>query len=118
MVHLKLIVLRTSKPDELAKFYSLLGLQFDYHKHSNSPYHYSARIDETVFEIYPLTKNQPEADKTLRLGFTIGDFDGIIQTFKKQGIKFVSEPIDTEFGYLAIIEDLDGRKIELYKGHL
>ena len=115
MVSLKLIVIRTNKPEELTAFYTVLGLQFDYHKHGNSPYHYSAKIDEAIFEIYPLLKSQSEPDKTLRLGFSVVDFDAVIQALKSQHVKFISEPEDTDFGCLAIVEDLDGRKVEVYR---
>ncbi|GAB4050108.1 VOC family protein [Spirosoma litoris] len=115
MISLKLIVVRSNKSEELAKFYSLLGLQFDYHRHGNSPYHYSAQVDEATFEIYPLLKNQSEPDKSLRLGFSVNDFEAVIQILKSQSVQFISEPEATDFGYLAVVEDLDGRRIELYK---
>lgn len=67
-MELKLIVIRTADTQKLVSFYELLGLNFDYHKHSNSPYHYSTEIGKTVLEIYPLTKSQTETDKRLRLG--------------------------------------------------
>jgi hypothetical protein len=67
---------------KLVGFYALLGFTFHYHQHGNSPYHYSATIDGTVIEIYPLTKNQPEADKNLRLGFELDDFDIVIPSLK------------------------------------
>lgn len=62
-IKLKLIVLRTSDIKELADFYTLLGLEFSYHKHGNSPYHYSAPIRGTILEIYPLAKNQSIPDE-------------------------------------------------------
>lgn len=110
----KLIVIRTKEPQKLADFYSLLGLTFDYHKHGTSPYHYSAIIDGTVFEIYPLTKNQTKADKHLRLGFELDNFEEIIELLRNQGL-LLSEPIQTDFGILALATDPDERKIELYK---
>jgi len=114
-MQIKLLVIRTANPELLAKFYGILGLTFEYHKHGNSPYHYSGLIRETVLEIYPLTKTQHEADKTLRLGIAIDNFDEIIRLLKEQDIPFIAEPAQTDFGFLAIVEDPDGRKIELYK---
>jgi predicted enzyme related to lactoylglutathione lyase len=112
---IRLIVLRTRDPKRLADFYSLLGLTFDYHKHGNSPLHYSASIGQTVLEIYPLTKNQSEADKNLRLGFGIDNFDKTVLTLKELQVSFSIEPTQTKFGFIAIISDPDERKIELYK---
>jgi lactoylglutathione lyase len=112
---IRLIVLRTDNMQQLADFYSLFGLTFDYHKHGNSPLHYSATIGQTVLEIYPLTKSQTEPDKNLRLGFGIDNFDETIQKLKSLDISFSSEPTQNDFGFMAIISDPDGRKIELYK---
>lgn len=100
---------------KLVDFYALLGFSFDYHKHGNSPYHYSATIDGTVLEIYPLTKSQPEADKHLRLGFELDDFDLAVVSLKKAEAQFASEPAQTDFGFMAVVVDPDGRRVELYK---
>ncbi|GAB3502715.1 VOC family protein [Emticicia fontis] len=110
----RLIVIRTKEPQKLAEFYSLMGLAFEYHKHGNSPYHYSATVNGLVFEIYPLTKTQIEADKHMRLGFEIDNFDETLVLLRERGF-LLSEPTQTDFGTIAIASDHDGRKIELYK---
>ena len=114
-MEIRLLVIRTSDIERLSKFYTLFGLNFDYHKHDKSPYHYSATVDKTVVEIYPLTKTQTEPDKSLRLGFSLDNFEHTIDLLKERGITFTSEVTQSEFGIMAIIEDPDGRKIELYK---
>lgn len=113
-MEIRLIVIRTNDQKILANFYSLLGLTFDYHKHGNSPMHYSTKIGSLVLEIYPLAKNQIEIDKNLRLGFAIDNFDETLKTLGENEIAF-SEPTLTDFGYITIVSDPDGRKIELYK---
>ncbi|KFF02674.1 VOC family protein [Flavobacterium reichenbachii] len=114
-MELRLLVLRSSDPEKLAAFYTLLGLVFDYHKHGNSPFHYGASIGKTILEIYPLTKSQTEPDQNLRLGFGIDNFDEIIQNLKDLEVNFLFEPAKTDFGYMTVISDPDGRKVELYK---
>ncbi|MBX7225274.1 MAG: VOC family protein [Chitinophagales bacterium] len=113
-MEIRLIVIRTNDLKRLVDFYSLLGLTFDYHKHSNAPMHYSATIGQTVLEIYPLTKSQTEADKNLRLGFGIDNFEQTILALKEFQVPFLLEPTQTEFGFMTIISDPDERKIELY----
>lgn len=113
-MEIRLIVIRTNDQKRLADFYSLLGLIFDYHKHENTPLHYSTTIGSLVLEIYPLTKSQTEPDKNLRLGFAIDNFEETLKLLDNHNVAF-SEPIVTDFGYLTIISDPDGRKIELYK---
>jgi lactoylglutathione lyase len=114
-MELRLIVVRTADMARLADFYTLLGLKFEYHKHGKSPFHYSATIGSTTLEIYPLVKVQSEADKELRLGFAVDDFDTIIQLLKEKNTEFLSEPMLTDYGFMTIVKDPDGRKIELYK---
>jgi lactoylglutathione lyase len=114
-MEIRLLVVRTSDMARLADFYSLLGLSFEYHKHGKSPYHYSTSIGNTTLEIYPLAKDQTGADKELRLGFAVNDFDTTIQLLKDKNTEFLSEPMQTEYGFVAIVKDPDGRKIELYK---
>lgn len=112
---LKLLVIRTADPQKLSEFYSVFGLKFDYHSHGNSPMHYSADVDGITLEIYPLTKSQKESDRNLRLGFGIEKFDVVMQTLRDAGVVVHTEPTNTEFGYMAVIGDPDGRKIEVYQ---
>ena len=115
-MELRLIVIRTAEPERLTKFYNILGLTFDYHKHGNSPFHYAAHVGATVLEIYPLTKSQNgAADNSLRLGFGLDNFESVIDKLKENQINFLSNPTETDFGLMAIIEDPDGRKLEIYK---
>jgi predicted enzyme related to lactoylglutathione lyase len=113
-MEIKLLVIRTNDAARLAAFYQLFGLIFAYHKHGNSPYHYSAQIGQMVLEIYPLAKEQPVPDKNLRLGFTINNFDETLAALTTHQVAF-STPVQTDFGFVTIITDPDGRKIELYK---
>jgi predicted enzyme related to lactoylglutathione lyase len=113
-MEIRLIVIRTNEPKRLADFYNLLGLTFDYHKHGNSPMHYSSKIGSMVLEIYPLAKNQTEADKNIRLGFAIDNFEETLNLLNHHNVSF-SESMQTDFGFLTIVSDPDGRKIELYK---
>jgi len=100
---INLLVFRTSQPKTLAKFYELLGMEFQYHQHGNGPFHYAATLNGFVFEIYPLLKNQQEVDKSLRLGFTVPQLDQLILELKKNKIEIIKEPTQMEWGYIAII---------------
>jgi lactoylglutathione lyase len=112
-MNINLLVLKTSRPDELASFYGQLGIEFEHHRHGTGPLHYAAEIEGLVFEIYPLPKDKDKADDTLRLGFTVEHLNNIFERLKNSGAKVVKEPAFTEWGHLAVVEDTDGRKIEL-----
>ncbi|WP_020536050.1 VOC family protein [Lewinella cohaerens] len=110
---INLIVIRSDKPKELSAFYEQIGMVFEYHQHEKGPWHFSAEIEGTVFEIYTLMKNQKTSDSSLRLGFTIENLEETISNLKKNKVEILREPKDSQWGYFAIIKDLDGRKIEL-----
>lgn len=112
-MQVNLIVIRTNQPKELSEFYEQLGIKFEYHRHGNGTWHYSAEIEKIVFEIYPLLKNQDIPDNSLRLGFTVDELEELILSLKKKNVEIVKEPKESEWGYFAIIKDLDGRKIEI-----
>jgi lactoylglutathione lyase len=113
-MQLSLVVIKTNQLEKLVEFYSRFGLTFDYHNHGSGPFHYTTKIGVTYLEIYPLPKSQAVADKTTRLGITVENLDELIKTLRENAVKILSEPAQTEFGYNAIVEDPDGRKIELY----
>lgn len=111
-MQVKLIVLRTANMEELVKFYTLLGMEFEYHKHGTSPYHYGAKAGETIIEIYPLAKHQTAADTHLRLGFSVTNFEEVITLL---GSRIIDAPQQYSWGYAATAQDTDGRKVEIYK---
>jgi lactoylglutathione lyase len=43
----------------------------------------------------------------------VEDLGKLVQNLRDKGIKIVSEPSNTEWGYSAVVQVLDGRKIEL-----
>jgi lactoylglutathione lyase len=110
---INLIVLKTSQPEKLAAFYQQLGMKFDHHKHGNGPFHFAAEVNDLTFEIYPLPKGSEIADDTLRLGFTVSNMEYVIQKLKTSGVKVIKDPTITEWGYQSVVEDPDGRKIEI-----
>ena len=114
-MEIRLIVITTTDTQKLADFYGLLGLTFAQHRRGSSPAHYSATIENALLEIYPLEKGQTEADKNLRLGFNIENFDAVVRTLKELQVDFSTEPTQTEDGYMTVISDPDGRCIELYR---
>lgn len=59
-------------------------------------------------------KQQVNADSNIRLGFSVYNFDVIVASL---GENIVSAPQQTEWGYMAILQDPDGRKVEVYKNN-
>ncbi|SHM46687.1 hypothetical protein SAMN05444266_108178 [Chitinophaga jiangningensis] len=113
MITLSLIVLKTNQLQAQRDFYSLLGFQFDYHRHGNGPYHYASTGNPVVLEIYPLPKGITTPDTTTRLGFMVENLDILIDQLTASGYTIIVPPAQTDWGYSAVVQDCDGRKIEL-----
>jgi lactoylglutathione lyase len=112
-MQLSLLVIKSHQIEQLKQFYEKLGLNFQEEKHGTGPVHYSALIQNTVFEIYPLPLSIEIADTTTRLGFHVENLDILIQHMKAIGIQVINDPKSTQWGYLAMVKDPDGRSIEL-----
>ena len=110
---INLLVIRTEKPEILKKQYEKIGFNFAYHRHGKGPFHYASEQNGFVFEIYPLTKSMTKADGNIRLGFSVPDLNELIEKLKETDWIIKSDIKETEWGTLAVIQDLDGRKIEL-----
>ncbi|MEL6655632.1 MAG: VOC family protein [Bacteroidota bacterium] len=113
---LNLLVIRSTNPAQLTTFYQLFLPPFNYHQHGSGPMHYSVELDQLVFEIYPLLKNQKQADYSTRLGFQVKDLDHVINRVVKAGQQVHTQPKQSEWGYRAVVQDPDGRKVELLEG--
>jgi lactoylglutathione lyase len=111
MPNIHLIVIKTAHPAAQAEFYTQLGFDFHYHRHDTGPFHYASTGEGVVLEIYPLPKGMTIADHTTRLGVTVDDLDNLMKVLPDACI--VTPAAVTEWGYAAVVKDLDGRKIEL-----
>ena len=61
-----------------------------------------------------MAKYQTEPDINMRLGFAIDNFEETLKLLSNNDIIY-SEPLQTDFGFLTVVSDPDGRKVELYK---
>ena len=114
-VNLRLLVLKTPQVDRVVRFYEALGFAFVAERHGSGPEHYSAGLGDGIIEIYPLPDKQ-EVDTSTRLGFSVADPDTVVNRAEQLGGGVVRRGRDTEWGYLAIVTDPDGRTLELYRG--
>lgn len=110
---INLLVIRTSHPEALKQQYEMLGFQFVLHQHGKGLPHFAHEEDGFVFEIYPLSKDYPNADHSLRMGFSIDDMEEKMAQISASNWKIIQNMQATEWGIMSLIQDLDGRKIEL-----
>ncbi len=114
---LNLLVLKTHQIHKLKEQYELLGLEFTYHQHGKSPWHYSVESDGLVIEVYPLSENKTVDTNAIRLGFEVTNLEDIITQSENYGWKVKSSIKNTDFGQIATLQDIDGRKVDVKKAN-
>lgn len=110
---INLLVIRTANPEILKSQYEYLGFSFDYHRHGKGPFHFASEQDGFVFEIYPLKNSMEKVNNSIRMGFDIVGLKNLMKDIKETNWIIKSDLTETEWGLIAVIQDLDGRKIEL-----
>jgi lactoylglutathione lyase len=113
---LNLIVLRASDVDKTLKFYEAVGISFVQEQHVSGPIHYSCEMDSIIIEIYPGQPGTAPDRKnggSTTLGFRVVALDSILAAVQHMGAKLLTNPKDSPWGRRAVVEDPDGRAIEL-----
>ena len=107
-----LLVIRSSDIEAAARFYGLLGLTFCRHSHGQGPEHFASENSGIVFEIYPQRDGKPATNGT-RLGFQVDAVDAVLDQLVSSGGRLISAPQESPWGRRAVVEDLDGRRVEV-----
>ena len=111
-INLKLLVLRCANIDKAKQFYQILGFNFVKEKHGKGVEHYAAENNGFVLELYPLALNQ--SPDTSRLGFIVDDIFTLSKKLKAYSeISIVHNIKESQRGIMMLIQDPDGRKIEI-----
>jgi catechol 2,3-dioxygenase-like lactoylglutathione lyase family enzyme len=106
---LRLLVLRCRDVDASARIFEALGLTFVVEQHEVGPRHLAATLDDgSVVELYP-KRGMVVCDE--RIGFEVPDVLAAVHGAAGAGAKVVAEPTAD----YALIEDLDGRRVEVLR---
>ncbi len=110
------IVFRAADLDASLAFYQALGLEFVQERHGTGPTHYSCEMGATVIEIYP-GKPGVALDRkiagSVTVGFQVAHIDAVVDVLQARGFAILSAPKDGDWGWRAVVQDPDGRAIEL-----
>lgn len=116
MTILNLIVIRAADIDKSRTFYETLGLEFVQEQHGTGPVHYSCQMGMLVIEIYPgkpgIAPERRNAGATM-IGFQVENIDNVLATLHALGAVVLTPIQNSEWGKRAVVQDPDGRAIEL-----
>ena len=107
-----LLVLRCKDIEVTRRFYEQLGLAFVEEKHGTGPQHYAWESSGFVLELYPTAEGQ--APDNVRIGFStpfLADLSGNLRHSSDMNI--VKQPYATADRMVMLLQDPDGRKVEL-----
>lgn len=111
-VGLNLVVLRVADLERAERFYSLLGLKFQRHRHGKGPEHLCAELGGAVFELYPQTA-EGAVSTGARVGFKVASVDAVLAVLAEYPGAVVTPAQDSEWGRRAVVKDPDGHRVEL-----
>ena len=107
-----LLLLRCKDIEVTRRFYEQLGLTFVEEKHGTGPQHYAWESDGFVLELYPAAEGQ--APDNIRIGFStplLADLSGNLR--HSSDVKIVKQPYATADRLVMLLQDPDGRKVEV-----
>lgn len=94
---LNLVVIRSADLDRAERFYRVLGLSFDRHRHGKGPEHLAAQpcAGGYVFEIYPASA-KAGSTAGVRIGFRMDGVDSYLDALVEAGGTLIEAPADSE----------------------
>lgn len=67
----------------------------------------------TVLALHPSKKKRIKRNNSMLVGFSVSDFDDVVNGLKKKKVKFYKKPREESFGKHAIIQDPDRHLISI-----
>jgi lactoylglutathione lyase len=67
----------------------------------------------TVLALHPSKKKRIKRNNSMLVGFSVSDFDDVVNGLKKKKVKFYKKPREESFGKHTIIQDPDGHLISI-----
>ncbi len=104
------VILLVSDMKRSTRFYrDVLGM--DLKEQSKDWTEFSKR--GTVLALHPSKKKRIKRNNSMLVGFSVSDFDDVVNGLKKKKVKFYKKPREESFGKHAIIQDPDGHLISI-----
>lgn len=104
------VILLVSDMKRSTRFYrDILGMELK--EQSKDWTEFSKR--GTVLALHPSKKKRIKRNNSMLVGFSVSDFDDVVNGLKKKKVKFYKKPREESFGKHTIIQDPDGHLISI-----
>lgn len=117
-IELGALILYANRLAETVSFYRALGMPLEEEHHEEGPLHFACELGPTHFAVFEGSPGTPPA---LRSGggtmprFAVSSLDHAFQAVKALGAKVVQSPTDYPWGPRMLVEDPDGRTVEVFQ---
>ncbi len=111
------LVLFAADADKTAEFYRAIGLEFEHEDHGEGPVHFATELGGVHFAIYPTeVSGRAPARRAVGSsfpGFYVAALDEVTESLRQVGARVVTEHEQMPWGCRVVVEDPDGRAIEI-----
>jgi predicted enzyme related to lactoylglutathione lyase len=106
------VIFQCQQLDKSVEFYRALGVDVRETKHGGTV-HFSCSLGGVHFALYPGDGTARGPQSGCQLGLMITNLDGSLAAATALGASVLAPPVQKPWGMTAMLEDPDGRKIEL-----
>ena len=112
------LILFANQLAETVSFYQALGLPLEEESHDDGPLHFACDLGTlhvAVFQGAPGTHPPFRTAGGVLPGLAVPSLDGALESAEALGAKIVQRPTEYPWGMRALVEDPDGRTVELFE---
>lgn len=112
------LILYTRRLAETVAFYRALGMPLEEESHEGGPRHYACDLGPTHVAVYEAAGGRAQARGSagsVMAGFTVGSVTEAIAAVRSFGAHVVEEPSEYPWGMRALVDDPDGRTVEIFE---
>jgi lactoylglutathione lyase len=111
------LVLFAADLSRTAEFYRAIGLDLEHEDHGEGPVHFALELGDVHFAIYPteVSGRAParRAAGSSFPGFYVAALDEVTESLRRMGVTILSEHDQMPWGCRVVVEDPDGRSVEI-----
>ena len=112
------LILFANRLSETVSFYQALGLPLEEEDHEGGPLHFACDLGPIHFAVFEGTSGTPppfRAGGGVMPGLAVPSLDRAFETVQALGANIVQPPTDYPWGPRMLVEDPDGRTVEIFQ---
>jgi lactoylglutathione lyase len=112
------LILFAADVGRTVRFYEALGLPLEPEQHDDEPVHFAADVDGCHVAVFPAAEHGVApgalvAGETMA-GLRVPSTEDAVEAVRRLGARIIQEPDDYPWGRRALVEDPDGRRVEVF----